>query len=161
MKDASFAFVIKHKEILLTKRRDVPVWVLPGGGIEAYETPEEAVIREVFEETGVHITLAAKTHELTPINRLAVPTHLYKACPQNDLQPASPETAQNRYFPLSDLPDDLFWPHRLWIGEALRLNTPCLIKRPLKEIPYVALFSYLLKNPYQVGRYLFTRLTKN
>lgn len=41
-----------HQKLLLVKRRDVPVWVFPGGGIEKGETPERAVVREVFEESG-------------------------------------------------------------------------------------------------------------
>lgn len=32
--------------------RGEDVWILPGGGIETGESPEEAVVREVFEETG-------------------------------------------------------------------------------------------------------------
>jgi 8-oxo-dGTP pyrophosphatase MutT (NUDIX family) len=31
---------------------DHDLWILPGGGIEAGELPEEAVVREVYEETG-------------------------------------------------------------------------------------------------------------
>lgn len=33
----------------------VPLWKFPGGGIEAGETPEEAVSREVHEETGIFV----------------------------------------------------------------------------------------------------------
>lgn len=35
----------------------VPAWTLPGGGVEASETPEQAAVREVREETGYAIEL--------------------------------------------------------------------------------------------------------
>ncbi len=41
-----FAFD-KNKKLLFVKRRDVPVWVVPGGGIEKGETPKEAFAREL------------------------------------------------------------------------------------------------------------------
>ena len=30
-------------------------WLTPGGGIEADESPEDAIVREVLEETGLHV----------------------------------------------------------------------------------------------------------
>lgn len=53
------AFVInpKDKKILLVKHSDYDKWLQPGGHIELDETPEEAAIREVYEETGIKITL--------------------------------------------------------------------------------------------------------
>ncbi len=45
--------------ILLTKRSVPPFqgyWCLPGGHIDDYESAEEAVVREVMEETGLSFT---------------------------------------------------------------------------------------------------------
>ena len=43
-------FSENRKKILLVKRRDVPVWVLPGGGVEENENEEDAILREAKEE---------------------------------------------------------------------------------------------------------------
>jgi len=39
-------------------------WTLPGGGLEPGETPEEAVRREVFEETGLVVAQAKHVLEM-------------------------------------------------------------------------------------------------
>ncbi|CAN5288217.1 hypothetical protein BH09ACT12_BH09ACT12_05160 [soil metagenome] len=36
-----------------------PGWSLPGGGVEYDETLEQAVVREVYEETGFHVEVGA------------------------------------------------------------------------------------------------------
>lgn len=53
----SVAAVIRdqEKKILLVKSADSNVWGIPAGAIDLGETPEEAVVREVFEETGLQI----------------------------------------------------------------------------------------------------------
>lgn len=54
------ALVDQDKKVLLTRRnqqlRIFPhAWVLPGGHVDPNESLEEAVIRELYEETGVEI----------------------------------------------------------------------------------------------------------
>jgi ADP-ribose pyrophosphatase YjhB (NUDIX family) len=41
--------------VLLVRQRDGDVWSTPGGAIEPDETPGDAVVREVWEETGLHV----------------------------------------------------------------------------------------------------------
>lgn len=52
-------FVINpiNKKILLVHHKKYNKWVQPGGHIEDNETPEEAALREVYEETGVKVKL--------------------------------------------------------------------------------------------------------
>jgi len=54
----SSAIIIKDGKVLLIhrKKKGKEYWVFPGGGIEDVETGEEAVIREVKEETGLTCT---------------------------------------------------------------------------------------------------------
>lgn len=56
------AYALLHQagRVLLCRlSREVPswtgYWTLPGGGLEFGESPEQAVVREVLEETGLHI----------------------------------------------------------------------------------------------------------
>jgi 8-oxo-dGTP diphosphatase len=50
------AIVINEQgEVLLHRRSDNGVWSLPGGAIDPGEEPADAVVREVWEETGVRV----------------------------------------------------------------------------------------------------------
>ena len=65
---AAYALVIDSAgRVLLTRhpddRRRAGRWLLPGGGVEHGEHPEQAVIREVCEETG----LAVRVGELLDV----------------------------------------------------------------------------------------------
>lgn len=59
-KIAVSAFIIKDEKLLILKRGDeesfLPsTWEVPGGGVEAAETIEAAIIRETKEEAGLSI----------------------------------------------------------------------------------------------------------
>ncbi len=49
------AYIIdpETKKILLVKHKDLGRWTQPGGHIEHDEFPEEAAVREAYEETGI------------------------------------------------------------------------------------------------------------
>jgi ADP-ribose pyrophosphatase YjhB (NUDIX family) len=48
----SRAIIVQDDKILLTHEVNSGWWLIPGGGLEEGETPEECCIREVEEETG-------------------------------------------------------------------------------------------------------------
>ena len=51
-REASRAIILQDGKLLLSHEVNISQWMLPGGGLEAGETPEECCIREVGEETG-------------------------------------------------------------------------------------------------------------
>lgn len=51
----------EQQRVLLCHRCDFDVWNLPGGGVEANESPWEAVVREVQEETGLKVKVERLT----------------------------------------------------------------------------------------------------
>jgi 8-oxo-dGTP diphosphatase len=73
MKEQSFtshALIVSNKKVLLLHRSvSFRVWEFPGGGIEFGESPEEAAVREVKEETG----LTVKSMRLWTINSQVTP----------------------------------------------------------------------------------------
>lgn len=46
------AVIIAENKILMVKDKESMAWSIPSGGIEEGESPEQACIREVWEETG-------------------------------------------------------------------------------------------------------------
>ena len=159
MKNAALALVISpDKKILLVKRRDIPVWVLPGGGIEESETPELAAIRETFEESGVTVTIIDHVATYSPVNALASITYLFLCHPSGPMEPhpQEVETIEARFFTWSDLPSSLFPLHHTFISEwASASSVP--ITRSLVELSYPAVACMALRHPVWSLKYLWTR----
>jgi ADP-ribose pyrophosphatase YjhB (NUDIX family) len=49
-------------EALLVRRADDGRWAMPGGWVDPGETPEQAVVREVAEETGLRVSAPHLVH---------------------------------------------------------------------------------------------------
>jgi 8-oxo-dGTP pyrophosphatase MutT (NUDIX family) len=63
---AAYAVIVRDGRILLSKLAPrlttSDVWTLPGGGIDHGEDPRAAVVREVYEETGLSVTVGDTAH---------------------------------------------------------------------------------------------------
>ncbi|HSX10530.1 MAG TPA: NUDIX domain-containing protein [Chlamydiales bacterium] len=140
--------------VLLTKRRDVPVWVLPGGGIDPPESPQKAVVREILEETGFTVKVDRLVGDYIPINRLSKRTYLYECTILSGSARLSEETRGVAFFPLAQLPP-LPPPYGEWIADAM-LQLPPMQKK-LLSVNYTALTKNLLLHPILVIRFLLSK----
>lgn len=157
MESVSGLIYNEKKEILLIKRRDVPVWALPGGGIEEGESPDLALLREIEEETGLKVRIQKKLAEYTPLNRLAKFTHFYSCIPISGELTTGDETQAIAFFHPSKLPKKLPPPFHDWIEDALSFPTH-ILKKPITSVTYRALFKNCLLHPLLVMRFLLARL---
>lgn len=79
-------YVVYDKKIVLVKHKKSNMWLPPGGHMEQdennffKETPEEAIIREVKEETGLHVEIVGKRFDEFSDKRrkmLTIPENLH------------------------------------------------------------------------------------
>lgn len=146
----------ESNQIILVKRRDIPIWVLPGGGIDLGETPEDAVVREILEETGLTAVIVRKTAEYFPLNKLCSLTHVYECKPVGGELKLTDETRAIRSFPSNDLPKSFLFVHKDWLDDANK-SFPYVIKAPITQVTYWELAKFFLFHPVVVFRALLAR----
>ena len=62
----------ENKRVLLTRRTDNGQWCLPSGGMDSGESAEGACIREVMEETGLHVRVKRLVGVYSDPNQLII-----------------------------------------------------------------------------------------
>ena len=104
------AVVFCEGTLLFVKELDDGLWSLPGGWADVGESPREAVVREVFEETG-YTTRAVKLLALDDRNKHPhppYPHHTYKLfirCELLSQVPAGSAEAEARFFEEDAIPE--------------------------------------------------------
>ena len=114
--------ILQSDQVLLTKRADVEVWTLPGGGVETGESVAEAAIREAREETGLQVQLIRLVGIYYTPRWASGDAHgvLFAAIPVGGaLQPQEGEVVELGYFGPQSLPEPLVWWQRQRIRDAL------------------------------------------
>jgi 8-oxo-dGTP pyrophosphatase MutT (NUDIX family) len=56
-------FVVSRGAVLLHRHRKLGMWLPPGGHIERDELPDDAAVREVYEETGIEVELVGERRD--------------------------------------------------------------------------------------------------
>lgn len=145
-----------QSEVLLVKRRDMPVWVLPGGGVDAGETPAQAAIREALEETGYTVSIKRKIAEYLPVNKMTRPTHVYEGMIVSGSTCKGAETADIGYFSVHDLPKLMPPTYKCWVADAL-LNRSKVIRKKVEKATYLHLLKLFVRHPIIIFRFLLTK----
>jgi 8-oxo-dGTP diphosphatase len=98
-------------------------WNGPGGKVDPGETPEEAIIREVEEETGIKINKLIKRgeHEFIFPHDLSINNYTYIYISDNfEGEPENKGEGELRWYALDDIPLEKMWDDdRYWLKDAL------------------------------------------
>lgn len=113
-----------HDEILLVKRGVLPgkgKWALPSGFVEADEAPEQTVLRELQEETGIKGSIIDLIGVYTEPTRMYgnVIIIAYNVQAKNGKPHAGTDSQEARFFTLRKIPRIPFASHRSIIRDAL------------------------------------------
>lgn len=143
-------------EVLLVKRRDIPVWVLPGGGLDKGELPEEGVVREILEESGFQTAVVRKVAEYLPVNKMTQFSYFFECRIIRGAAQRGAETQDVAFFPLRSLPE-LPPPYKGWIEDAIA-NHPHVLRKKIEGVTYAIFFKLLIQHPFLVGCYLLSKM---
>jgi 8-oxo-dGTP pyrophosphatase MutT (NUDIX family) len=98
------------EKVLLVYHTYCPNWHLPGGGLKKGEHPADAVIREVYEETGVKCLGAPEFFGIYYQKYMGIDDYPFVYIIQDWVQEKikfSPEIKEMRWFSLFELPKDM------------------------------------------------------
>ncbi|QBD80931.1 HAD-IIA family hydrolase [Ktedonosporobacter rubrisoli] len=130
--EAGVAAIIFDNEtrVLLGRRADNGLWGLPSGHVEPGETVAEAVVREVYEETGLGVQVERLIGLYSdPVSQVfsypsGLSSQFITSCflcryINGKLRCDEREVLELAFFPLRALPEQLLTMHPQWLADAL------------------------------------------
>jgi 8-oxo-dGTP diphosphatase len=122
-----YAVIFDGAKVLLALRRDIAWWNLPGGGMEPGETVEEAMCREVREETGLEVEVERLIGVYSkPQKQEVVLTFLCRVV-GGRLQETE-ESRECRFFLPDELPPNTLPKHRQRVEDALQDRPEAILR---------------------------------
>ena len=135
-----------RQRVLLVRHAEGNDWTTPGGMIEPYETPADAAVREMWEETGLLVvltriigvfggTLCASTYANG--DKVSWVSTVFGADPvSGTLKPDGEETLEARYFARSELDSVRCKPHvRLFVDACYSTQRHAHFQPPTWQPP--------------------------
>lgn len=126
-------------EILLQRRKDVSQWCIISGHVEFGETVEQAILREVKEETnaegrivrfiGIYSSPLSQTYHYKDRSVQYITSYFEVGLQGTiDLSFSNDETEELRFFPVNDLPGELAQISEHWLSDVLDRDHPVFIR---------------------------------
>lgn len=119
--------------VLLEKRSDNGFWGLSGGNLEIGESAQDAVIREVLEETGLTVTITRLIGIYSHPENFCVIQHkegdsvymvsiVFECSVLCGHLQISEESTDLLYHSINSLPSQVLWSHRIRIEDAMKFS---------------------------------------
>lgn len=143
-------------KILLAKRRDLPVWVAPGGMIEKDEPPGQAVIREIFEETGVKVKIVRKV-AIYSQKGSSKKIYLFECKVISGKPTPQPESKEVRFVGINEIPKLIDPGIPIYLKDTL-VQRKKLIRTILPSVNQLIDKKFILKHPIVAIRYKLLKL---
>jgi 8-oxo-dGTP diphosphatase len=126
------ALLFDEHRVLLAHRRDIDWWNLPGGGMELGETVEEAVKREVLEETGLVVEVGQLVGVYSKPQKQEV-VLAFRCRKVGGVLTETEESRECRYFLPDNLPINTLPKHRQRIEDALLGQERAVVRNQLSS----------------------------
>ncbi|MFE0270396.1 NUDIX hydrolase [Nocardiopsis alba] len=117
------AVIREDGRMLVIKRRDNGNWEPPGGVLELDETPQEGVVREVLEETGIRVEVEQLTGVYKNMAR-GIVALVFRCKPSGGEEHPTSEATAVKWLTIDEIKKDMGEVYAIRLLDALEKNSP-------------------------------------